>query len=249
LIASVVQRMQLAALFRICHRAFVTTETRQRDLAPLCRLLHLPLPSVVRVGPSALPQVREPARTSARIGVFSTANVGKRFDVILEAFEVIARERPDATLVLIGDLGSRDTPASRTLLRAIEQHPASARIRVTGKLDLEEVSREIQDLDVYLNPMETGANTRSSTLPTALGSGIPVVAVRGRETDSSLFVDRENVVFADALTGASLASAALEVLHDSALAVRVSAGGLALYDKSLSWPRIADRLLAELDTP
>jgi len=247
IVASATQRVQLAALLGICHRAFVTTETRQRGVAPLCRLLHLPVPSVVRVGASALPRARGPIRTSARIGVFSTAQGGKRLDLILDAFARIARERPDATLVLIGDLGPPDRPAVKALREAVERHPAAARIRITGKLELDAVAREIQDLDVYFHPMDTGANTRSSTLPTALGSGIPVVAIRGRETDPSLFVDGDSIAFAADLSGPALAEAALTVLRDPALAARLSAGALALYERSLAWPRIADHVLAELE--
>jgi glycosyltransferase involved in cell wall biosynthesis len=247
LLASGLQRIQLTALLKVCHRAFVTTETRAKGVAGLCRVFGLPLPSVVRVGANALPRVRGPMTGSARIGVFSTAAVGKRFDVILDAFARIARERPDAELVLIGDLGPRDRPGVRALMQAVEAHPASARIRMTGRLELDAVAREIGALDVYFCPMDTGANTRSSTLPSALGSGIPVVAIRGSETDVSLFRDRENVLFASALTGPALAAAALEVLRDSGLSARLSAGAVALYDRSLSWPKIADHVLAELE--
>jgi hypothetical protein len=59
--------------------------------------------------------------------------------------------------------------------------------------------------------MQTGANTRSSTLPTALGSGVPVVAVDGRETDRALFCDGDNMLFARALDGAAFAEAALHM--------------------------------------
>jgi len=93
--------------------------------------------------------------------------------------------------------------------------------------------------------METGANTRSSTLPLALGSGVPVVATRGRETDD-LFVDQENIVLADALEGDAFAAATLRIVNDKALSERVSRGAETLYRDHLSWQRIGDRLLAEI---
>jgi len=245
--ASGLQRLQLASLLSHCHRAFVTTETRMRGVAPLCRLFGLRVPSVVRVGANATPRPRGPIGAGARIGVFSSSGVGKRFDLILDAFTLIFQQRPDAELVLIGDLGPPDRPDVRALTRAIESHPAARRIRITGRLELDAVAREIRDLDLYFHPMDTGANTRSSTLPSPLGSGIPVVAFRGRETDASLFQDEENVLFASALTAPAFAVAALRVLRDPQLAARLSTGARALYEHDLAWPCIADKLLAELE--
>jgi glycosyltransferase involved in cell wall biosynthesis len=113
-------------------------------------------------------------------------------------------------------------------------------------LSLAEVSAEIAELDLYLFPMSTGANTRSGTLPAALGSGLPIVAVRGAETDDELFRDGDNVVFAQALTGGAFADAALRLIRDPALMERVTSGALRLYAEHLSWERIVDRFLAEL---
>jgi glycosyltransferase involved in cell wall biosynthesis len=245
MVASGLQRLQLAALLKSCERTFVTTETRIRYLEGMSALLGVPRPGVVRIGASALPKPRH-ASPARRLGVFSTASVGKQFDAILAAFAVVAAELSDAELVLIGDLGPRDSARVRSLEEAVRRHPASERIRITGRLELPQVADEIAALDVYFCPMNTGANTRSSSLPTAFGSGVPVVAVKGVETDPSVFVHRRNVLFADDLTGPSLARAALEILRDSTLAAELSAGGRALFEQHLAWPRIADRFLEEI---
>jgi glycosyltransferase involved in cell wall biosynthesis len=244
-VASALQRAQLGVLLRSCDRVLVTTGTRARQVEPLARLVGAPKPGVIRVGPSALPA---PARRpgTGRVGVFNTAQIGKRFDVVLDAFAHIAAEIPSAELVLLGDLGAPGHPLVKQVTDAVARHPARARVRLTGKLPLAAVAAEIAALDVYLFPMETGANTRSSTLPTALGSGIPVVATDERETDHDLFRDGENVVFARGLDGAAFAEAALRLLRDQALAARVSAGARRLYDEHLAWDRIADHLMREL---
>jgi glycosyltransferase involved in cell wall biosynthesis len=247
-LAAALQRVQLASLVRECHRFVVTTETRARQVAPLCRLLGTPSPEVIRIGANALPvdrRSRAVAEAAApKIGVFSTAAVGKRYDVILDAFAHIAREFPRAELILMGDLGPPEQRNVRAIHATVARHPARARIRLTGRLSLPEVARETADLDIYLFPMETGANTRSSTLPSALGSGIPTVAVRGSETDLSLFRDGENVVFAESMTGSAFAAATLRLLKDPAVLTRVGEGARRLYSEHLSWERIADRLLA-----
>jgi len=166
--------------------------------------------------------------------------------VVLDAFARIAAERPSAELVLLGDLGPPDHPLVRQVADAVARHPARDRVRLAGKQPLPAISDEIAGLDVYLVPSNTGANTRSSTLPTALGSGVPVVAIDGRETDRALFRDGENVVFARGLDGPAFAEACLSVLRDRALAARVAEGGRRLYEQHLAWDRIADQLVAEL---
>jgi glycosyltransferase involved in cell wall biosynthesis len=243
---SMLQRLQFAALLLSCHRSFVTTESRLPVIEPYTRALHLPAPGVLRVGTNALPVARRRPPGPPRIGVFSTAAVGKRFDLVLDAFGRVASARPDAELVLVGDLGAPEEPRVRAIHAAVRAHAAAARIRVTGKLPLHEVAQEIADLDVYLFPMNTGANTRSGTLPLALGSGLPVVALEGFETDRSLFRDGDNILLTRELEAPSFARLALRLLDEPALAARVGAGARALYDRELAWPRIADQLLEAL---
>jgi glycosyltransferase involved in cell wall biosynthesis len=175
--------------------------------------------------------------------LFSSAATGKRFDVVLDAFSRILAARPDAELVLIGDLGAPTLPRVREVTEAVRRHPASSRIRITGKLELAAVAREVAELDVYLFPMDTGANTRSGTLPVALGAGVPAVCLDGVETEHPLFRGDENVLFASALTGPAFAEAALRVLSDGALATRVREGARALYEEHLSWPRVTEHFL------
>jgi glycosyltransferase involved in cell wall biosynthesis len=249
-LGALMQRVHFAALLKCCHHVFVTTDTRLRYVAPYCRGLGLPTPGVIRVGANALPVARADGSNPGsarlggpRIGVFSTAAVGKRFDVVLDAFSRIAREIASAELVLIGDLGRAESPPVREITDALRRHPAHQRIRVTGQLPLSRIADEVAALDVYLFPMSTGANTRSGTLPVALGSGLPVVAVSGIETDASLFHDGQNIVIARALSGEAFAEATLGLLRDPVLLARISEGARRLYAEHLTWQRIADHLL------
>jgi glycosyltransferase involved in cell wall biosynthesis len=248
-VAALAQRVQLLALLRVSDRVYLTTETRVRAIAPLCRLAGVADPKVIRIGPNAMPAVRmrrqdQGSGWAPRIGYFSTASVGRRFDIAIEAFATISREFPSSELVLMGDLGPADRPSVKAIVDSISGHPARARIRLTGRLPLSEIAAEMADLDLYLFPMNTGANTRSSTLPTALGSSLPIVSVRGPETDLGLFRDGENIVFARDLTAAAFAEASLLLLKDPAALKRIGGGARQLYDDHLSWSRIADTLLA-----
>jgi D-inositol-3-phosphate glycosyltransferase len=239
-------RGQLALLMKLSHRVLVTMEMRVAELEPLTRAARPARPvGVVRIGTAALPAPSVRTAGRLRLGVFSTLASTKRFDIVLDAFAEVLARHPHAELVLLGDFGKPDDPRVRALQDAIARHPGRERIRVTGKLDLPDVAREVAALDVYLFPMISGANTRTSTLPLALGAGVPVVATRSYETDS-LFVDRENILFADALTGAAFARGALRLVEDGALADQVARGARILYEKHLSWERIGDQFLAQL---
>lgn len=243
-VAAAAQRLELAALLPLCDTVYVTTGTRADSIKEACRWLGTRPPGIMRIGANALPVERRRPPGPPRLGIFSTAAANKRFDVALEAFERVARELPDAELVLIGALGPPERPLVRRVLDDVARHPARDRIRLTGSLTLPEVSREIADLDVYLFPMSTGANTRSGTLPAALGARLPTIAIRGDETDPALFVDGENIVFAREMSGAAFADAALGLLRDPAWRARVAAGARRLYDEHLSWEATVAHFLA-----
>jgi glycosyltransferase involved in cell wall biosynthesis len=239
-------RGQLALLMKICNHVLVTMENRLAEIAPLATLMGLRrLAGVVRVGTNAIPLAPTRRAGRLRIGVFSTLASSKRFDVVLDCFEKVQAVHPHAELVLLGDLGKVDDPRVRGLRAAIAAHPAHDRIRVPGKLGLREIAHEVAEMDIYLFPMITGANTRSGTLPLALGTGLPVVATRSYETDG-LFVDGENIAIADALTGEAFARAVLRLLDDPASADRISRGARTLHDTYLSWERIGDQLLEQI---
>jgi glycosyltransferase involved in cell wall biosynthesis len=246
LLGAALQRLQMVGVEGCAHRVLVTTDTRVK-LVPFWRAAsRLGRLGVMRIGPNATPISRVRAQGRCRLGIFTTMAISKRLDVVLAAFEHVWRERQDSELVIIGDLGSRDNPRTAALQEAVERHPARDRIRLTGKLPLADVARQIAELDVYLFPMDTGANTRSSTLPIALGCGVPVVAIRGSETDLDLFDNRESVLFAPALTGTAFGESALAILGDPQLAESLSDGGRRFYDQHLSWTVIVDAFLARL---
>jgi glycosyltransferase involved in cell wall biosynthesis len=245
-VAAALLRAQFAALAAVAHRVFVTVEARAQLIAGWLRAARIKSDvGVVRIGSGALPVRRKPRAGELRLGTFTTLAVGKRMDVVLDCFRIIAEQRPDARLILLGDFAHSGPARLRAFEQTVAANPARDRIRIAGKQTLSAIAQEVADLDVFLFPMETGANTRSSTLPLALGSGLPVVATRARETDD-LFVDNENIVLAEALEGDAFAAATLRILNDKKLSDRVSRGAETLYRDHLSWQRIGDHLLAEI---
>lgn len=250
ILGAALHRAQIAVLAKQVHRTFVTTETRVEMLMPFWNAVgQAGRPGVFRIGAcaDAVARVRRPGRR--RLGMFSTLATGKRFDVALGAFAQVWRRHPDSELVLIGDLGSRSDARVAAVFDAIQAHPARERIRATGRLSLAGLAAEMAELDVCLFPMDTGANTRSSTLPLALATGLPVVAIRGVDTDAHLFEDGRNILFASAMTAEAFGEAASRIIDDGQLEQRLSSGALRLHEEHLAWSRIARQLLAVILGP
>lgn len=241
-VASALHRLQFAAVALLSNHLMVTTETRVLAAAPWTRLARYS-PSLLRISPNVTPVPWTPPHSPFRIGCFSTLAGSKRFDVLLDAFALVARALPASELWLLGDMLSRRDRMTRSFQRAVTRHPARDRIHVPGKQPLPVVAAQIATLHVFLFPMDSGANTRSGTLPLALGTGVPVVATRGVETDS-LFQDHVNILFAQRLAGGPFAEAVLTLQRNPDLARRIGAGGRRLHDEHLSWPRITDALLS-----
>jgi glycosyltransferase involved in cell wall biosynthesis len=236
-------RLQCAALVRSCDPIYLTTDSRRRQLAPLITALSPPRTlATFRIGAGALPQPAAPVPGKLRVGLFSTLSVGKALDVVVDAFEKIAALHPEAELLLLGDLGRPGNPALTALETQIAATGVGSRVHLPGRLPLPDVARLVASLNLYLFPMDTGANTRSSTLPLALGAGVPVVAIKGPETDP-LFEHGRNVWFADDLSGPAFARAALAVIGDQDLTTRLATGGQALYREHLAWERVGDSFL------
>lgn len=243
LASAATQRLQLAACARSVSRFAVTTGTRVSLVEGWFRFVPgTPPVHLVPIGSPVAPVPWNPSPQGFRVGTFSTLAVGKRFEVVLDAFARIAREVPDAELWLLGDMLARQDRMTRDFLEAVALHPARNRIHIPGKQPLGTVAETVASLHGFLFPMDTGANTRSSTLPLALGSGVPVVATRGPETDD-IFQDGRNVLFAHALSGEAFSDSVLRLRKEPALAASLSRGARALHDNRLSWPRIVDALL------
>lgn len=237
------QRLQLAACARNVSRFAVTTGTRVSLVERWFRFVpRAPSVRLVPIGSPVTPVPWSPSSHGFRIGTFSTLAAGKRFDVVLDAFARIAREVSAAELWLLGDMLARHDGMAGDFLAAVATHPAKDRIHIPGKQSLDVLAATLASFHVFLFPMSTGANTRSSTLPLALGSGVPVIATRAWETDD-VFQDERNVLFAPALSGQAFSDSVLRLRKEPALAARLSQGARELHDRLLAWPTIVDALL------
>ena len=156
----------------------------------------------------------------------------KGFPVLVEAFRMLAHERPDLRLSVGGDGADR---------AAVEGLPTALRARIAmfGRVEHDEVPSLLAGADVAV-AAATGQESFGIALVEAMAAGVPVVAtdIEGYGEVATDGVDALLVAPGDP---AALAAAIARVLDDGDLARRLRAAGrdtAASYD----WSDVTDRI-------
>ena len=154
---------------------------------------------------------------------------------VIRAFALVQKEIPSATLILVGT-GSR-----RAELEGLVDELGLRGVRFAGAVAPDEMARLYGDAEVYLNAPDID-NMPNSILE-AFAAGLPVVstAAGGIPFIVTDGVDGLLVPVGDA---AALATAALRVVREPELAVRLTAAARARAAGSYSWDAVRLRWLA-----
>jgi len=147
----------------------------------------------------------------------------KNFPLVIEAYEAMRRERPDARLVLVGD-----GPLSEELRRRNVGYVIAGRL-VNGKLSAHYASG-----DIFLFPSTT--ETFGNVTLEAMASGLGIVAYRYAAARQHLEHDRSALLapFDDA---AAFIAAARRMVQDMSLVRRLGEAARRAA-QSLTWERI-----------
>ena len=158
----------------------------------------------------------------------------KGFPVAIDAFALLAADRPDLHLVVVGDGPERDAvDRLQTLLRA--------RVTMLGAVPNEELPPIHAACDLYLGPA-TGGESFGIVLIEAMAAGLPVVASDTPGYDE-VITDESQGLLVPPRDAAALAAAAGRVLDDADLAAQLRAAGrerAQAFDWSMTVGRIED---------
>ena len=174
---------------------------------------------------------------------FGLLNHSKGLDLLLDAFDLILKERPTARLLLLGGEAGASDPTDRLTAARMRGRldRLGERVVRTGWLPPQALSAYLLAGDVALLPYADGASPRRGSLLACAEHGLPIVST---QPASRAVADAVHAVPADA---ASLAAAVLEVADDRVLSERLRAASQALAART-AWPAIAAAHIKIYDT-
>lgn len=223
------------------------------------KMVVIPPPPNVVVCPEGDGAARRRGR--ARLGVgaddFVIAFFGyvypkKGIETLLEAFQIVRRERSNARLVFIGGTIDLDAEVSGRywdeMQRLCRELGVADKTTWTGafKSDGEDASLYLRTADVCVLPLFNGIQLNNSSFSAMAAHGVPVITTRGPMTDDA-FVDGENVLLCEPRDAAGLANRISALMHSEELRERLRSGVRKLADRWLSWDEAIAQTLAVLE--
>ncbi|MGZ8582878.1 MAG: glycosyltransferase family 4 protein [Actinomycetota bacterium] len=220
-------RHRLDATIAVSDAAAAFVRRAMPDLAPVVIPNGLAVSRFAEATPRAWPP-------GPRIAWAHRLDRQKGFPVLVDAFRILAEDRPDLLLTVGGDGADRG---------AVDGLPASARSRVAmlGRLDHADVPSVLAGADVAV-AAATGQESFGYSVVEAMASGVPVVAtdIEGYRQVATDDVDALLVPPGDAV---ALASAIGRIIDDGELARRLTDAGrtkAATFDWQVVVERIED---------
>lgn len=226
------------------HQAIV----RQRWPTLNDRVVEIPIGSNVTRAPIARDHARRAIRERLGAGpaapvivFFGFLHPVKRLTGLIEAAASLRAEYPDAHVVIMGGGESHSVTHAEAahlrerLLGAAARLGIADRVRMTGYLPAEEVSRMLLAADAAVFPFDDGVTLKSSSLLAALEHELPTIATWPDQHDASA---TDAVLWIPPHDTPAIERALRRVLGDSALAMRLRQAGLALIARR-RWSQIA----------
>lgn len=164
----------------------------------------------------------------------------KNVGTLLDAFDILAHERANLELVLVGSLDDPFLQSNDSIVDLIKRSEHSTRIRLTGFVSDEDL------IVLYNGAVATALPSFEEgfglTAVESAACGTPVVANRLPSVEESL---GDAALIVDATNPQALAEGLRRVLDDHVLRERLSLVGLERAE-ALSWPRSASVVLDQL---
>jgi glycosyltransferase involved in cell wall biosynthesis len=169
------------------------------------------------------------------VAVFGRPHPWRVTEHIEQALVAIQRARGGFTLLNLG------AGAPKLVV------PTSVRVCAPGSIPREELAARLAAADLFLGAWRDGASTRRTTLLAAMQHGLAPVCTEGTHTDALLRAAPEALELVPVGRPDRFASAAAALASRPEALRAAGAAARALYDERLSWPVIADGLVATLD--
>jgi rhamnosyl/mannosyltransferase len=183
------------------------------------------------------PSTRPWGSTLLYVGRIDRASAWKGLDVLLEAFALLAAERPAALLRVVGSGDALDEQRARARSLGVAD-----RVEFTGDLAADALVRAYQQARALVLPSRTESESFGMTLVEAMACARPVIgsAVGGIP---SVVEDGRTGLLVPPGDARALADAARRLLDDDALCAQLGANGRRRVEASYRWPVLAGAYL------
>jgi len=174
--------------------------------------------------------------------IYGLASRAKRYELAIEALDLLRREGRGVRLLMLGDQEAGDPEYCREIRELTRRKGVESAVSWSGPLSAREVSEALAVADFMWHLGQGGLTTRSGTAACAFSQGLPVVAFGGRGLDSC-FQDGDNVLTVAEVSARGLAEATAQLLSSPELAAKLRAGARRLHGEVFAWPVIAESYL------
>ncbi len=226
------QRMQLRSLLTTADSVITMTES----LASRLGRGALPIPVGLTITPVMAEAVAARERFGLRdrfvVALFGRAHPSRALDYAEQAICELATTSVGRRLSVL-NLG--DLAPDLAL-------PPHVDVRTLGGLDPVELSHALRASDMLLLPFADGVTARRTTLMAGLAHGVPVVGLRGPDTDRVLIAP-DALVLTPVGDRVAFARAVVALATDDARRRGTGAAGCRLYNERCGWPLIARAVL------
>lgn len=184
-------RMFVAAMIPWAHALITPDASQVAALPSFVRRRFVEIPVASSVAAIVDDDVQHDPANELVIGTWGMVRHDKGIDLAIEAFEMVAAQRP-ARLIIAGDPGP-DLPAIEEIRRRIAASPFAGKITQTGRLLQPALGHVLRSFDVCVLPYRNGLEPNRGTYAAAVAAGVYTVTT---STESSGYEPATNTYFA-----------------------------------------------------
>ncbi|MBA5868796.1 MAG: glycosyltransferase [Nitrospira sp. CR2.1] len=205
---------------------------------------------------SGLARERGRMRLGAAPGEFIVTFFGylypiKGIETLLQAFAIVAAQRPEARLLFIGGKVGLDVEGGASYFDKMQdlakELRVDARTTWTGafKSEEEDASLLLHASDVCVLPFLEGVQLNNSSFASMVAHGLPIIVTRGPQMDEAI-VAGENVLACEPKDYQEIARLILQLMDHADLRARLRGGALKLAAEWFSWDTATEKTLTAL---
>lgn len=175
----------------------------------------------------------------------------KGIETLLQAFAIVAAERPQARLLFIGGKVGLDVEGGASYFDEMQALAKDLRVDAqttwTGafKSEEEDASLLLHASDVCVLPFLEGVQLNNSSFASMVAHGLPIIVTRGPLMDEAI-VDGENVLTCEPKDHQEIARLIFLLMDHADLRTRLRGGALKLAAEWFSWDTATEKTLTAL---